>query len=238
MENFKNFEKVQKPEDGFLNTDSLYPSALFPRLHVIESTKLELSKVLLQKGISKNIETDFKTDFEMVKAGLIELLNSITGDEKTSNLLLINLISKIYFKKDLDSLGNFTLNLINSDQNIKVIMKDGKEVNHSFVDILYSVIQKLLPASMRLDLSIKNLSNLSLKPQKDHNLNCLNRGALQVANETFLLIDENQLEVGTLGDKAVRNLQALQNLIQSQTLIYDFVYYEVYKSYSIYSYLS
>jgi len=227
MEHLKNYVPDTENLDSgnFPSIDSLYPPAFFPRLHALNFTKYNLPNLMSQNIITKTLENQLES--EKAKEEILALLNTITGDEKTSMLVLINLISRIYVKKELDTLGKIALNLTNAEQNIKLLKKDGGEKTFPLCEILYTVIEKLLPYSFKLDLSIKNLSELALKPQKDHNLNCLKRGALQFANETLLFVDETKLEAGTLGDKACRNIQALAYLIQSQSLAYDFVYYEV-----------
>lgn len=238
MEHLKNYVPDTENLDAgnFPSIDSLYPPAFFPRLHAINFTKYNLPSLMSQPIITKTLEN--KLESQKAKEEILALLNTITGDEKTSMLILINLISRIYVKKELDTLGKLALNLTNAEQNIIIVKKDEKKTV-PISEILYTVIEKLLPYSFKLDISIKNISEMAFKPQKDHNLNCLKRGALQFANETLLLVDETKLETGTLGDKACRNIQALAYLIQSQSLAYDFVYYEVillkFKQYLIFS---
>lgn len=47
---------------------------------------------------------------------------------------------------------------------------------------------------------------------------------LQLVDGTVLLVDETVLDEGQLVDPGVRNFQALQNVIQNQTLTYEFPY--------------
>lgn len=228
IDTLKEYPKETQPMDGnFVNADSLYPSALFPRIHVIDFQKHNTSELLSQKPIGKTFDNDSKLNFGKVKEELISLIDSIICDKKTSELLLINLVSRIYMKKDLEALGKLALNLVNADQKIKVITENGQEKIHSIVEALHIIIQNLIPCSLKLDITVQNLNNLAIRPLKDYNLNCLQKGLLQVPDNTFLLINETTLDVGTLGEKAVKNVQAIHNLIQTQTLPYDFVYYEV-----------
>lgn len=214
--------------DTFINTDALYPVSLFPRLHAIDFKQLKTNDLLSQKIVTKSQDTTEQLDFTQVRDEILDLLTVLTGEKKASELLLLSLVSRIYMRKDLETLGKFNVNFTHADQPVKVLAEDGKEVKQqSVADLVLAVIRRLLPFTVRFDIDVKSLNNIALQPKKDHNLNCLTRGKLQMANDTLLLLDETHLDVGTLGEKAVKNLQVLNNLIQNQTLMYDFVYYEV-----------
>ena len=220
---------------GFANVETLYPSALFPRVHAISSKSLSTVEFLSQKSITKSLEGDLQLNFGLIRDELVGLLSTITLDKQISELLLINLVSKIYMRKDIDSLGSLTLNLMNAEQAVKVLTEDGQESSYTIVELLHLFIRKLLPFTFKIDIEIKGLGGLALQPKKDYELNCLSRGALQMPSESLILVDETKLDAGTLGEKAVKNLQTLQNMIKSQGLIYDFVYYEVcYNSFYLY----
>mmetsp|Transcript_28826 Transcript_28826/g.40200 ORF Transcript_28826/g.40200 Transcript_28826/m.40200 type:complete len:197 (-) Transcript_28826:164-754(-) len=67
----------------------------------------------------------------------------------------------------------------------------------------------------------------ALMPIKDYDLNHLSQGKLQNANGTHLIIDETSLNEGKLSDLGVKNLQAIQQVIEEQKLNYDFKYHQM-----------
>jgi hypothetical protein len=85
---------------------------------------------------------------------------------------------------------------------------------------LATILDSLSLHSVHLPLTIDGLNKTKFTP-KSVNEN-LEAGILQLANGTTLLVDETVLEEGQLVDPGVRNFQALQNIIQSQTLLYEF----------------
>ncbi|CAB1312433.1 unnamed protein product [Coregonus sp. 'balchen'] len=66
-----------------------------------------------------------------------------------------------------------------------------------------------------------DMNSLHLVPKKDYVANRLVSGALQLARNTSLFLDETQLEQG------VRNITALGNLISWQKVDYDFNYHQM-----------
>ncbi|RHZ53019.1 hypothetical protein Glove_452g41 [Diversispora epigaea] len=54
----------------------------------------------------------------------------------------------------------------------------------------------------------------------------LDSGVFQVSKGTWFLIDETVMKEGKLNDTGVRNLQALNNLIDNQRLLYTFPFYD------------
>ncbi|TYK04547.1 mini-chromosome maintenance complex-binding protein [Cucumis melo var. makuwa] len=71
------------------------------------------------------------------------------------------------------------------------------------------------------------LNTASLAPKKDYEINRLVPGVLQLAEGSHLMIDETQLEVGTLSLLGVENARLLKNLMELQKVEYDFKYYKM-----------
>ena len=70
------------------------------------------------------------------------------------------------------------------------------------------------------------MNTWQLSPRKDYAANRLRAGALQLVPGTHLLVDETALEPGRLSEVGVRNLAALGQVIQHQTVAYDFQFHK------------
>ncbi|KAM9560952.1 mini-chromosome maintenance complex-binding protein-like isoform 2-T2 [Salvelinus alpinus] len=81
--------------------------------------------------------------------------------------------------------------------------------------------------SYHLSMSLHTMNSLHLVPKKDSVANQLVSGALQLARNTALFLDEMQLEQGQLDTSGVRNIPALGNLISWQKVDYDFNYHKM-----------
>ncbi|MED6282467.1 hypothetical protein CHARACLAT_032422, partial [Characodon lateralis] len=148
-----------------------------------------------------------------------ELLSYFThvllGDALAAEYLLLHLISTVYTGRDVLPLGKFTLNL------------SGCPTVSSYTERLYQIIQQLVPSSYYLGMSLQNMNQMQLVPKKDYGANRLVSGALQLAKNTSLFLDETQLEQGQLDTTGVRNVTALGNLISWQKVDYDFNYHQM-----------
>jgi hypothetical protein len=79
----------------------------------------------------------------------------------------------------------------------------------------------------RVDLSLKKLNSTKFMPHKDYEREVLLSGVLQVANGTTMLVNETALTAGQLNDQGVKNVAALQSLVDKMLLPYDFHYYNM-----------
>jgi len=87
---------------------------------------------------------------------------------------------------------------------------------------LADALQNLSIHHVNLPLTIDGLNKTKFSPKSvSENLEA---GVLQLVDGTVLLVDETVLDEGQLVDPGVRNFQALQNVIQNQTLTYEFPY--------------
>ena len=62
---------------------------------------------------------------------------------------------------------------------------------------------------------------------KDYERNRLQQSALQLGTGTVLLVDERNMNVGTLNQNALKSVHALESVIKSQTLPIDFGYFNL-----------
>jgi hypothetical protein len=84
-----------------------------------------------------------------------------------------------------------------------------------------------MPAAVVVNLDVEGLNkHHTLYPQKDHTLNRLRPGLLQLAQGTILVVDETRMQPGQLGEKGIKNLSALQSVVGHQVVPFDFQFYE------------
>ncbi|NWS18776.1 MCMBP protein, partial [Pachyramphus minor] len=196
------------------------PASLVPRIHVILAQKLQhinpLLPACLKEEESKTFVSNFMSELSPVRAELLGFLtHALLGDSLAAEYLILHLISTVYARRDVLPLGKFTVNL------------SGCPRNSIFTEHIYRIIQQLVPASHRLQMTIENMNHSRLIPHKDYAANRLVTGVLQLASNTSLVVDETQLEQGQLDTTGVRNVTALGNLITWQKVDYDFNYHRM-----------
>lgn len=141
----------------------------------------------LNKEESKTFVSSFMSELSPVRAELLGFLtHALLGDSLAAEYLILHLISTVYTRRDILPLGKFTVNL------------SGCPRNSTFTEHLYRIIQHLVPASFRLQMTLENMNHLKLIPHKDYTANRLVSGLLQLPNNTSLVIDETLLEQGQL----------------------------------------
>ncbi|KAM9726909.1 mini-chromosome maintenance complex-binding protein [Menidia menidia] len=194
------------------------PASLVPRLHMLHFKRLEHNNPLLPHTSLQNSAFLSSTLSEMasVRAELLSYLTHVLlGDALAAEYLILHLISNVYTRRDVLPLGKFTLNL------------SGCPVAASYPERLYQILQQLVPSSHYLGMSLHNMNQTRLVPKKDYAANRLVSGALQLAGNTSLFLDETKLEQGQLDAHGVRNVTALGNLISWQKVDYDFNYHQM-----------
>ncbi|KAH9946368.1 mini-chromosome maintenance replisome factor-domain-containing protein [Epithele typhae] len=82
------------------------------------------------------------------------------------------------------------------------------------------VLSALLPLAHTLPLSLDSLNKSSFAPESKNE--DLHAGVLQLPQGTHLLVSEGGVREGQLVEKGLRNVRALQEVMDSQTLAYTF----------------
>ncbi|KAG7279832.1 hypothetical protein CRUP_013742 [Coryphaenoides rupestris] len=197
------------------------PASLVPRLHLLHAQRLAHSNPLLPPaGLEDSTASRASTLSEMpsVRAELLAYFTHLLlGDTLAAEYLLLHLISNVYARRDVLPLGKFTLNLSGCPSTAAP----------AYTERLYRLLQQLVPCSYRLSMTLQNMNQLRLVPRKDYVANRLVSGALQLASNTSLYLDETQLQQGQLDPTGVRNITALGNVISWQKVDYDFNYHQM-----------
>ncbi|CAK4074071.1 unnamed protein product [Aphanomyces euteiches] len=143
----------------------------------------------------------------------------LDGDTVAAEYLLLCLLSRVYHRSgDLTPFGHLSVNVIFPG-------KSPEEVNSLF-SALYDAIANLVPTASKLNLSIESLCGSVYYPQKDYTIDYLHSGLLQMPDGTVIMVNESEMSAGQLDDKGTQNIRALVRLVESQTLMYDFQFYQ------------
>ncbi|XP_055358191.1 mini-chromosome maintenance complex-binding protein [Betta splendens] len=195
------------------------PASLVPRLHMICAKSLPHNNPLLPSATLEDNSAFLSSSLSEMASVREELLAYLThvllGDTLAAEYLILHLISNVYSRRDVLPMGKFTLNI------------SGCPMVNSYTERLYEIIRQLIPSSYYLGMSLQNMNQMCLVPKKDYVANRLVSGALQLARNTSLFLDETQLEQGQLDTTGVRNVTALGNLISWQKVDYDFNYHQM-----------
>ncbi|TKS85290.1 Mini-chromosome maintenance complex-binding protein [Collichthys lucidus] len=166
------------------------PASLVPRLHMLYARPLPHNNPLLPCTTVEDNSAFLSSSLSGMASVRAELLAYLThillGDALAAEYLILHLISNVYTRRDVLPLGKFTLNL------------SGCPTVASYTERFYQIIQQLVPSSYYLGMSLQNMNQMRLVPKKDYVANRLVSGALQLARNTSLFLDETQLEQGQL----------------------------------------
>uniref|UniRef100_A0A8C5BFV8 Mini-chromosome maintenance complex-binding protein n=1 Tax=Gadus morhua TaxID=8049 RepID=A0A8C5BFV8_GADMO len=196
------------------------PASLVPRLHLIHTQRLAHNNPLLPPAALEDSAAcnTLHDTMVSVRAELLAYFTQLLlGDVLAAEYLLLHLISNVYARRDVIPLGKFTLNLSGCPAT----------AGPAYTEQLYCALQQLVPSAYRLSMTLQNMNQLRLVPRKDYVANRLLSGALQLAANTSLYLDETQLEQGQLDPAGVRNITALGNVISWQKVDYDFNYHQM-----------
>ncbi|XP_062570904.1 mini-chromosome maintenance complex-binding protein-like [Saccostrea cucullata] len=189
------------------------PPSLVPRLHALVHHKLKHNNphVSTEKDKLESDVSSLRTEIFTLRRQILSALEQVMlGDSLAAEYFLCHLISSVYGRADVMPLGKFSLNITHCPPT-----KEYGQLIHTFMEALTTKCH-FLP------LSIENMNNLRLCPEKDYTANRLKSGVLQLSADTSLIIDETQLQPGQLEAVGVRNITALGNLISWQKVEYDF----------------
>ncbi|RLN85278.1 hypothetical protein BBJ28_00002754 [Nothophytophthora sp. Chile5] len=162
------------------------------------------------------------SDIAAMRKQLVDYLKqAVRGDTLAAEYLLLTLLSHVYARADPSTpLGNLSLNL-ELEKSLET------EEKSAFVAQLNNTLESLMPMVARVDLSLKELNSTKFMPHKDYDREVLLGGVLQVANGTTMLVNETALAAGQLNAQGVKNIGALQSLVEKMLLPYDFQFYNM-----------
>lgn len=196
------------------------PPSLIPRLHAISVRDVShLYPMPLQQANSSNngLLFDGESKKDIYKDIQLALTQCLFGDSIAAQYLMCHLISTVYVRSELQTLGQFCLNLSHFPT----------EISSKYTQLLYEIIELLLPASHYFPMTLDNMNTCQFVPKKDYTTNKLTSGILQLAPHTHLVLDETQLISGELKADGIETVSNLAHLINNQKIKCNFQYYQI-----------
>ena len=173
--------QFNKPEIAAKNP----PPSLIPRLHVLKYSKLIHNHPQLTQNLA-----NFSVPWEELRRSKEDLHGILTqlffGDSIAADYLLCHLMSQIYMRKDVMSLGKFSLNIF------------GLPTIGNYSKRLATILQLILTKSHYYPLKIEKINSSKFLPKKDYASNRLVSGLLQLSSGTHLILDETVMNNGEL----------------------------------------
>ncbi|KAK1661867.1 hypothetical protein QYE76_050026 [Lolium multiflorum] len=189
------------------------PPSKVPRLHC-----LLLRKLSSQDFLAKQPVEPLPSLLKGIRQSLLSHLTQLLGnDDLAAQCLLLHLLSRLRTRVDVVTVGRLSLNFTGFNRESASIF--GNQLN--------TLIQRLVPYSQAIPLSIEYLNTTALQPRKDNKSGRLVTGVLQLPQGTHLTFDETIMQSGSLTSKGVENTVLLKNLMESLMVEYDFEYYKL-----------
>ncbi|KAJ2724914.1 hypothetical protein GGI07_001663 [Coemansia sp. Benny D115] len=146
------------------------------------------------------------------------------GDDLAARYLLLHLLSRTVAVQDA-KVGKFSLNLIGFPSGSKGktekpggAYKGGFALGNPATKRVADALSQLVPRCVEVPFELEHLNKTSFLPNAESG--DLRAGALQLAHDTQVICDETCMHEGTLEERGVRNLHALQTAILEQTITY------------------
>lgn len=190
---------------------SKIPTSIAPRLHGVVVKTLSSP---VPGGMCRFDKSILGQAREVVKHSLLEVLG---GDDLAAEYLLLQLISRVHSRPretNQGALGIISLNITG--------IRDKR-----YCTSVRSILSDLMPCVMNLELSCAELNRSLWYPTRLADQSFLSDAILQLPNGCILLLDETAMSPGELSEIGLKNLSALQSIMQSQKLPYDFQFYQI-----------
>ncbi len=219
-----------------------------PKLHAIAVFKhddLALQHVGCDPAFLNQLKNDANKTVEGIRGTLAltktklraVLTEMFGGDVLAAEYTILNLISRVHARKEPLTLGNFPLNLSNLPRkespssgpaaDCSAYLGISTGAANDFARGLHQFFRAILERTCTVEVSLGLLEKTDLVPKKNYDTNEIENPGLQLANQTYLLIDETRLAPGTLSEKGCRNLKALHSIVACQDIFYDFTYQSI-----------
>ena len=164
-------------------------------------------------NIKNIISKPSSIDILTTRDELFKMLSNITNDNLITEYLIILLTSQLYARNEDLLLGKIALNIKGKDYEVC------KKITN--------IINEIVHFHVNLDVTISNLNKHLYAPRFDPNTDELIQGILQTVNHTIITINELYLESGNLDQNGLKNWENVRNLINFQSMIYDYPYSKV-----------
>jgi hypothetical protein len=198
-----------------------------PRIHAL------LIRTIPAFQPPREIQTDPKTieDTEIIREAVVKGLTGVlAGDELAAEYVLLHLISRVHKRinssGESSKLSNESAGHSSTLGTMPLNLKTQCEESN-LPSVVASVVETLTTKCVGIQLTLQNLNSAAWTPRRPESSPFLTTGLLQISSGTHIVVDETVMEAGSLNEKGLRNLAALQNLIANQQVAYNFEYFDL-----------
>ncbi|CAG8708009.1 3648_t:CDS:2, partial [Cetraspora pellucida] len=200
--------------------------SIVPCIHAIYYRTLHMSGNPLM-SLQLTDPYDIQRRASHTRSSLLQYIAAaFKNDYLVAEFVLLQLLSRIYNRRNGLTLGKLVLNISNvpscplvTNGCLSSSSNSGLIHSNVFTKRVSTVLSSLLPKYHDLPLTLSTFNELLFYPRDNDKLDS---GILQVNQGTWFLIDETVMEEGKLDDIGVRNLQALNEILDNQKLKYAF----------------
>ena len=190
------------------------PASLIPRLHCLRFAPIAHNNPHLGQAIAPEVRADAMAAAPGVRANLLATIGAaIGGDQLVSEFILLHLLSAVHTRQDGSTLvlGKLPMNVLGMTPE-----------SHGAIKHLNDFLRQVLPNHHAQSMELAQLEAIRMNPKKNVMTNRLDAGLLQLAAGTNLVLDECVMNEGNLKEQGINNLKALAQLMQNQTLQFQF----------------
>lgn len=207
------------------------PTSKAPRLHAL----LVAKETAAYPAACKNAAAATPAVLAEGRARALGFLSMVLGgDDLAAEFLLLQLVSRVHLRStDAGALGTLPVNLTSCPSAMTSAPSSSpaptanlKEGLSPLGAAIAAALEALAPRCQALALSVDRLNSGPWWPRRPAEEGCrLSTGPLQLAPCTQVLLDETAMQAGTLSEVGMHNLAALQDLMRSQKVGYDFEFF-------------
>ena len=215
-------------EDHFIDLSVQFPTTLVPRIHCLSLRKL--SDFELEKKLLSQLSLKYPNNsFNLIESRnrFLEILKKLTlNDELSAQYLFFGILNNISTQKPefIENLKKIVLNIYKCS---KLRFQITETLSLTFPQLLAKLCSKIALKSIYFPLEINDLEKHHYSSSKNYENNSLEIGKLQITSSTVICVDETTMSAGKLTEKGIKNIQALNDLLESQTLSFDFSYHDL-----------
>jgi len=141
-----------------------------------------------------------------------KILNNFNNDELLANYLILFLFSHIFSRNNTLIIGNFPMNII----------LEKNEKNSEKIDFISNLFSKISLFFSHKNLSISYLNEKPLFPIFNVDKEELSNSDIKLCDNSILLINELTMTEGKLQQIGLKNFACIKNLIDFQTINYQY----------------
>lgn len=192
------------PNDMQTELDKILNPKFSPIVHAIRIRPTTVYEI-----IPKGMESFAPNQFIFEKFRQI-FLKACLGDQTLAQFTMYSLVSTITNRPHGIPIDIIPLNIYNV-------------LSNKLTSNIQGLFNLFSPHSVHLPISLNKFGSSKLYGKKNYDLNCIEQG-LYLPEGSTLILDETNLETGTLGEVGVKNATFINQILQNQKFYFDFDY--------------